>query len=142
MRKKKSALEDPTSSCLILSSASLYILQGKYGHESENESKRTNEKAYLHCLKLFECSEAVFCTERIRNLSSPQTVFSRQTGEVCLDVRCLQCCHKSVSVCVGICQLPAVLLSPVTCVDLINMVSRPGHDVVSDANTPTLDRWG
>ncbi len=59
----------------------------------------------------------------------------------CLDVRCLQCCHKSVSVCVGICQLPAVLLSPVTCVDLINMVSRPGHDVVSDANTPKLDRW-
>lgn len=62
---------------------------------------------------------------------------------MCLDVHCLQCCHKSESVCVGICLLPGVLLlSPVTFVDLINMVSRPGHDVVSDANTPTVDRWG
>jgi hypothetical protein len=58
-KKKKSAQEDalkieyPMSSCLILSSASLYIPQGKYGHMSEGEIKRMKDKAYLHCVRAY-----------------------------------------------------------------------------------------
>ncbi len=86
----------------LLFCISLYILQGKHSHESEGEIKRTNEKAYLHCVRayVFVCVcwsvvvvfsdlcrlwlssnswvfGAVFCTERIGNLSSPQVFRKR-----------------------------------------------------------------
>lgn len=32
---------------------SLYILQGKYSHESKGEIKRMKEKAYLHCVRAY-----------------------------------------------------------------------------------------